>query len=76
MKLSIEYCNAWNYLPRAARMATELLEKYGTDIQSLTLIPSVGGVYEVEKDGKLIYSKKKTGEFPELKDVTSILDKS
>ena len=57
-------------------MATELLEKYGTDIQSLTLIPSGGGVYEVEKNGKLIYSKKKTGEFPELKDVTSILDKS
>ena len=57
-------------------MATELLEKYGTDIRSLTLIPSGGGVYEVQKDGKLIYSKKKIGEFPELKDVTSILDKS
>ena len=55
-------------------MATELLEKYGTDIKSLLLIPSGGGVYEVEKDGKLIYSKKKTGEFPELKDVTSVLD--
>tara|TARA_B100000929_G_C15283834_1_gene344552 strand:- start:232 stop:405 length:174 start_codon:yes stop_codon:yes gene_type:complete len=57
-------------------MATELLEKYGTDIKSLLLIPSGGGVYEVEKDGELIYSKKKTGEFPDLKDVTSILDKS
>ena len=57
-------------------MATELLEKYGTDIKSLLLIPSGGGVYEVEKDGILIYSKKKIGEFPELKDVTSILDKS
>ena len=57
-------------------MASELLEKYGTDIKSLTLIPSGGGVYEVEKDGRLIYSKIKTGGFPELKDVTSILDKS
>ena len=55
-------------------MATELLERYGTDIKSLLLVPSGGGVYEVEKDGKLIYSKKKTGEFPELKDVTSVLD--
>ena len=55
-------------------MATELLEKYGTDIKSLSLIPSGGGVYEVVKDGGLIYSKKKTGEFPDLKDVTSILD--
>ena len=76
MKLSIEYCNVWNYLPRAASMASELLEKYGMDIKSLTLIPSGGGVYEVEMDGKLIYSKKKTGKFPELKDVTSVLDKT
>jgi selenoprotein W-related protein len=57
-------------------MASELLEKYGMDIKSLTLIPSGGGVYEVEMDGKLIYSKKKTGKFPELKDVTSVLDKT
>ena len=57
-------------------MASELLEKYGMDIKSLMLIPSGGGVYEVEMDGKLIYSKKKTGEFPELKDVTSVLDKT
>ncbi len=57
-------------------MASELLEKYGMDIKSLTLIPSGGGVYEVEMDGKLIYSKKKTGKFPELKNVTSVLDKT
>ena len=29
------------------------------------LIPSGGGVFEVVVDGKLIYSKKTTGEFPD-----------
>ena len=76
MKLSIEYCNVWNYLPRAASMASELLKKYGTTINFLTLIPSGGGVFEVLHNGKIIYSKKQTGKFPELKQVTDILDRS
>lgn len=35
--------------------------KWPSEIASLTLIPSDGGVYEVEVDGQLIYSKKETG---------------
>ena len=73
MKLSIEYCNVWNYLPRAASMATTLLDKFGTDINSLSMIPSGGGVFEVTKNGSLIYSKKKTGEFPEINEIISLL---
>lgn len=34
------------------------------DIDSLELLPSGGGVFEVTVDGKKIYSKKETGEFP------------
>ncbi|MCG8563850.1 MAG: Rdx family protein [Desulfobacterales bacterium] len=29
------------------------------------LIPGSGGVYEVECDGKTLFSKKETGRFPE-----------
>jgi len=40
-----------------------LLKKhYGIDIE---LIGSTGGVFEVMVDGKLVYSKKVTGEFPD-----------
>lgn len=42
-------------------MAENLLVKWPSEIASLTLIPSDGGVYEVEVDGQLIYSKKETG---------------
>ena len=74
MRLSIEYCNAWNYLPRAARMASDLLEKYGNAISELKLIPSGGGVYEVEKNGKLVFSKKQLNRFPDLEELIQLID--
>jgi selenoprotein W-related protein len=37
------------------------------------LIASGGGVFEVEVDGDLIYSKKQTGEFPEEDDIVAAL---
>ena len=76
MNILIEYCNKWNYLPRAASMATELLEKYGNSISRLELIPSGGGVYEVMKNGKLIFSKKKEERFPELDEIKQLLEKT
>ena len=45
-------------------MATELLEKYGNSISALELIPSGGGVFEVTKNGKLIFSKRMKGVSP------------
>jgi len=35
------------------------------EIGSLTLIPGSGGVFEVSVNGKNIYSKRQTGEFPD-----------
>ncbi len=76
MKISIEYCNVWNYLPNAAGLANELLDKYGTDIKSLTLIPSGSGVFEIEKDSDLIFSKKKLGRFPDDNEIINLIEAS
>ena len=35
------------------------------EIGSLKLIPSTGGVFEVSLDGRSVYSKKATGQFPD-----------
>jgi selenoprotein W-related protein len=35
----------------------------------IKLIPSGGGVFEVVKDGKLIFSKKSLGRFPEHSEI-------
>jgi len=36
----------------------------GHDIESLTLVPDSGGVYEIFKDDQLIFSKTELGRFP------------
>ncbi len=50
-------------------MAEKLLEEHLMDLESITLIPSSGGVYEVTIDGDLVYSKKATGAHAEYEDV-------
>lgn len=51
-------------------LAERLLSNYKNDINSLTLIPSSGGVFEVKLEDNLIYSKKETGKFPEFEEIT------
>ena len=71
MRISIEYCVLWNYYPQAASLAEAIKKKYGV---SAELIESGGGVFEVRKDGKLIFSKKAIGRFPEEKEIFDKLD--
>ena len=56
-------------------MTTELLEKYETLIESITLLPSDGGVYEVTVNGKLLYSKKATDRHAEPGEVDGLVGK-
>ena len=76
MHLSIEYCNEWNYLPRAASLATTILEKYGNGVNGLELIPSSGGVFEVCKNDNLVFSKKRESRFPEVEEIFELLENS
>ena len=57
-------------------MASNILEKFGNSITSLTMIPSSGGVYEVTKNNNLIFSKKNEGRFPELDEIYALLESS
>jgi selenoprotein W-related protein len=45
----------------------KLLNTYKQRIRELKLIPSGGGCFEVTADGELLYSKLKTGKFPDEK---------
>jgi len=51
----------------------ELLRAFETEIQSLELIPSSGGVFEVEVNGQLIYSKKATGRHAGTSEVVELV---
>ena len=47
-------------------MAVSLAEKLKTSLKLETdLIKGSNGIFDVELDGKLVYSKRETGEFPD-----------
>ena len=48
--------------------------KYSDDLEAIDQVPSSGGAFEISLDGKLIYSKLKTGRFPETEEVTDAID--
>ena len=73
MKLSIEYCSAWNYLPQASSLEAELKQNF--PYMEISLISSGGGVFEIVLDGKLIFSKKAINRFPEKGEVVRIINK-
>ena len=38
-----------------------------------TLIPGSGGVFEIVVDGRLVFSKKQLGRFPETREVLELI---
>jgi selenoprotein W-related protein len=42
----------------------KILNSFKQRVKGLTLVPGSGGCFEVTVDGELVYSKLKTGEFP------------
>lgn len=74
MKVTIEYCSHWNYLPRASSLEASLKQTFqGINI---SLISSGGGVFEVTLNGELIFSKKALNRFPEQGEIEQIIGQS
>ena len=69
MKAKNTYCVMWNYLPDDERASVEL----GSKGVSVELIKGSNGVFDVEIDGKLVYSKRNTGRFPNPGELTFLI---
>lgn len=65
--VTIAYCTQCNWLLRAGWMAQELLSTFGTDLGGVTLIPGVGGIFEIRVDEDLIWERRRDGGFPDVK---------
>lgn len=63
--ITITYCTQCNWLLRAAWTASELLQTFGTELQSVTLVPGTGGVFEVLADGVCVWERRRDGGFPD-----------
>ncbi|GAB4401389.1 MAG: hypothetical protein OHK003_27840 [Anaerolineales bacterium] len=56
-------------------LAQELLKDYEHVIESVALVPSDGGKFEVSVNGKLIYSKLQTKRHAEAGEVLGLISK-
>ena len=71
MKVHIEFCEKWNYHPDFDRVSKQV-KKIIPDIQiEGNAKPPRSGAFEVTIDGKLVYSKFQTGNFPKKEDIKS-----
>ncbi len=53
-------------------LAEELLKSFKRDVDELVLVPTDGGAFEVEKNGKLLFSKLTAERFPDDGEVMEI----
>ena len=71
MNIHIEFCEKWNYHPDFDRVSKQV-KKLIPDAQiEGNAEPPRNGAFEVTIDGKLVYSKFQTGNFPDLNDISS-----
>lgn len=64
-KVTITYCTQCNWLLRASWMASELLNTFGTELGSVTLVPGTGGVFVIDVAGQQVWERKRDGGFPD-----------
>lgn len=72
-RIEINYCVQCRWLLRASWMAQELLSTFDGDIESLTLKPGTGGVFDVHLDGAPLWSRRAQGRFPEITELKQLL---
>jgi selenoprotein W-related protein len=55
-------------------LASDLLQNFEPEIESVSLIPSDGGRYEITVDDTLVYSKLQTGRHAEPGEVVGLVE--
>ena len=71
MKMHIEFCEKWNYHPDFDRVSKQV-KKIIPDLHvEGNTKPPRSGAFEVTIDGKLVFSKFQTGNFPGEKEIAS-----
>ena len=71
MKIHIEYCEKWNYHPDFVRVS-KLIKLIVPHVKiERNSTPPRSGAFEVCLNNELVYSKFKTGEFPQKSEIKS-----
>ena len=73
-KISIEYCSPCGFRGNALQLASELLNLYEKNIESLTILPSnMIGDFEIQIDWISFFSKRECGRMPDPGEVENLL---
>jgi len=72
--ITIEYCPKCGWMLRAAYMAQELLTTFSEELKSVTLLPSeTGGRYTIFINDDIVFDRKESGHFPEIKELKQLV---
>jgi selenoprotein W-related protein len=71
--VTITYCRQCNWLLRSAWMAQELLSTFSEELGAITLVPSTGGIFQIELEGALVWDRKRDGGFPDVKTLKQLV---
>ena len=71
MDIRITYCGMWNYLPKAQVVSVELRNSF--ENVNVELVKGSGGVFDVQMNERIIFSKHIKGRFPYEGEITKLL---
>jgi selenoprotein W-related protein len=61
--IEIKFCPKCKWLSKATWISQELLSIFGSDLSSVTLVPSESGVFDITCNQSLIFSRKEENGF-------------
>ena len=54
LEITLEYCYLCGFGPRAAWIASEILQQFGEDISGFKLVPDIHGKFHIYFNGELV----------------------
>mmetsp|Transcript_10989 Transcript_10989/g.33706 ORF Transcript_10989/g.33706 Transcript_10989/m.33706 type:complete len:150 (-) Transcript_10989:1211-1660(-) len=73
-RVRIEYCTGCRWLLRAGWTAQELLTTFEKELEEVAIAPAAtSGTFDVTVDGELLFSRKREGRFPEMKELKQLI---
>ena len=64
--IEIKFCPQCKWLNRATWFSQELFNTFESDIESINLVPSGSGVFDIYCNDQLIFSRKESGGFVDV----------
>ena len=73
MQIEIIYCVPWGFKPNAVSLAEEIQNVVGSEV---TLIKGTDGIFDVNVNGRCLFSRSETGRFPEPGEISAMIKSS